>query len=612
MNNIVAGLANHVWQSTAFAAAAWLLTILLRRNPARVRYAIWLAASIKFLIPFSLLVAVGGLLPKPKPSIAPAVYTAMHVADQSFAEIAWTPVRSVVPEATIWGPVAANIPTGLVVLWLAGASTVFFLWRIHWRRVSIRQHNATPITLGRELEILRRVEGRLSSYLRLPLGLRLSTEQVEPSVHAMYRPVLVWPEQLSGRLDDEHIEAIVTHELVHARRFDNLTAALHMLVEAVFWFHPLVWWMERRLIEEREHACDEAVLELGNDRHTYAESILKTCKFCVGLPVPSVSGVTGADLRQRILHIMTQPVVRKLELPKKILLGFVTVVSIAAPFLSGLASGTWPSGAPQSAEAANETFSYEVASIKPDKSGSMNVRAWKHPNGLTANGTLQWLIRVAYGVEDNQIFGAPGWVKSEGYNVEAKMDQATADKMKNLDRAQDLLARQHMLQTLLADRFKLTIHRETKELPIYSLVVAKGGSKLHEAKPGDAYPNGLKRADGRPGGAHIMYQGNGGDLTAQGVGTDEIARWLAQETSRTVVDNTGLKGNYDFTLNWTPDQIAPTSSGPGGAGTDSGTSSESGPSLFTSIQEQLGLKLESQKGPVEVLVIDHVERHSEN
>ena len=102
-----------------------------------------------------------------------------------------------------------------------------------------------------------------------------------------------------------------------------------------------------------------------------------------------------------------------------------------------------------------------------------------------------------------------------------------------------------------------------------------------------------------------------GELTAQSLGMDQIAHLLTQQTGRTVVDNTGLKGNYDFTLHWTPDQSAPTLNGPG-AGPDSSTSSESGPSIFTAIQEQLGLKLESQKGPVEILVIDHVEKPSEN
>ena len=399
---------------------------------------------------------------------------------------------------------------------------------------------------------------------------------------------------------------------MHVSRWDNLMSTIHMLVEAIFWFHPLVWWLGARLVDERERACDEAVLELGNDRRTYAESILKTCEFCVGLPLACLSGVTGADLKRRIVHIMTQPVVSKLDLRIKVLLSLATIVAVAAPILFGLASGTRQSIAPQSADTTKETFSYEVATIKPEKSGSMMFRVLNTPDGFSANTTVQMLIRDAYGIEDSQISGAPGWVNSEKYNLEAKMDQVTADKLKKLGEAEVQPVRQHMLQTLLADRFKLTIHRETKELAIYSLVVAKGGSKLHEAKPGDTYPNGIKGFDGRPAppGSHLMRMGRG-ELTAQSLGMEQVAHLLTQQTGRTVVDNTGLKGTYDFTLHWTPDQSTPTLNGPGG-GPDSSTSSEPGPSIFTAIQEQLGLKLESQKGPVDILVIDHVEKPSEN
>lgn len=94
----------------------------------------------------------------------------------------------------------------------------------------------------------------------------LSSNLLEPGIFGIFRPVLLWPERLSERLDDEDTKAILAHELMHARRHDNLKAALHMVVEAVFWFHPLVWWMERRMIEERERACDEAVIELGGHR----------------------------------------------------------------------------------------------------------------------------------------------------------------------------------------------------------------------------------------------------------------------------------------------------------------------------------------------------------
>jgi uncharacterized protein (TIGR03435 family) len=156
-----------------------------------------------------------------------------------------------------------------------------------------------------------------------------------------------------------------------------------------------------------------------------------------------------------------------------------------------------------------------------------------------------------------------------------------------------------MLQALLADRFKLTIHRETKNLPIYSLVIAKGGSKLQEA-----------HLDGRPE-DHMIRVGRG-ELTAPGIRLEDFAHILTQQTGRTVVDNTGLKGHYDLKFHWTPDQ-GEAFDGPGGSTSpESSISSDMPPSIFTAIQEQLGLKLESRKGPVEILVIDHVEKPSEN
>jgi len=525
--------------------------------------------------------------------------------------VATAPINSQIGAPGILAVLSHRWPFLLAIVWLCGFVAVLLARCLLWERISASRRNAVRLERGREVEALRRIE-HIAGIAR-PTEMLLSQAPLEPGIVGISHPVLLWPETISRHLEDGHLEAILAHEVMHIRRWDNLISTMHMLVEAIFWFHPLVWWLGARLVDERERACDEAVLELGNDRRTYAESILKTCEFCIGLPLRCVSGVTGADLKQRITKIMTQPVVNKMDLQKKILLAFATVLAIAAPVLFGLAGGTRQSGATQSADSSTETFSYEVASIKPEKSGSMMFRVLNTPDGFSATTTVQMLIRVAYGVEDNQISGAPGWVSSEKYDVEAKMDPDTADKLKKLGEAQTEPARRHMLQTVLADRLKLATHRETKELPIYSLVVAKGGLKLHEAKPGDTYPNGIKGMDGRPAppGAHVMRMGRG-ELTGQGIAMEQVAHLLTQQTGRTVVDNTGLKGNYDFTLHWTPDQNAPAFNGPGGGGPDSTTSSESGPSIFTAIQEQLGLKLESQKGPVEILVIDHVEKPSEN
>jgi TonB family protein len=147
---------------------------------------------------------------------------------------------------------------------------------------------------------------------------------------------LLWPAGISQHLQDAHVEAILAHEVQHVRRRDNLAAAMHMVVEAIFWFHPLVWWLGARLVEERERACDEAVLLLGNQPEVYAESILKTCEFCVASPLACVSGVTGADLKQRIVRIMTQRSGDKLGFLKKLLLVAIGTGAVSAPIVAGL------------------------------------------------------------------------------------------------------------------------------------------------------------------------------------------------------------------------------------------------------------------------------------
>jgi uncharacterized protein (TIGR03435 family) len=178
------------------------------------------------------------------------------------------------------------------------------------------------------------------------------------------------------------------------------------------------------------------------------------------------------------------------------------------------------------------------------------------------------------------------------------MESATADALRKLRPVERELARQHMLQVFLAERFKLAAHAETRELPIYSLVVAKNGPKLHEAKPGDTYESAYKLPDGSPAGSGF-HSDEAGKVTGQGVSTASFTQWLTRQVGRPVLDKTGLTGKYDLTLSWTKDQ---------GEGSDD----PAGPSIFDAVQQQLGLKLESGKGPVKVIVIDHAEKPSGN
>lgn len=326
-------------------------------------------------------------------------------------------------------------------------------------------------------------------------------------------------------------------------------------------------------------------------------------------------------LKKRMFRIMSQSFAGK-HASARLLLNTVGLVAVAAMVIFGFLHGTPSRAQSQSTAAAPQAqaqssattaYVYEVASIKPNKSVDNRIRVMIAADGLSAMGTtLQALIGLAYDVRDHQLSGVPGWARSDKYDIEAKMDGAVADEVRKLTPDQSKAATQQMLQALLADRFKLAVHRETTEQPVYALVIAKNGPKIHEAKPDDTYPNGFKGPDGKVG--HGMMMGGNGSLTGQGVPITNLVKLLSRLLGRNVIDKTGLAGNYDFTLKFAPDQGPAGFGGPGGnpAPSDAAPPDSSGPSIFTAVEEQLGLKLEPQKGPVEMIVIDHVEKPSEN
>jgi len=486
---------------------------------------------------------------------------------------------------------------------------------------------ATLLRQGREVEALRRAE-QLTG-IRAPIELLSSPASLEPGIFGIAKPRLAWPQRISERLEDAQIEAIVTHEVWHVRRRDNLAAATHMLVEAIFWFHPLVWWLGGRLVEERERACDEKVLALGSEREVYAESILKTCEFCVEAPLACMSGVTGAELKERIVRIMTQGRANALTFPRRLLLVAAGMAAVAGPVMFGLLEVP-RARAQSSPTTGTPAASFEVAAIKPNRSGDWRVMMRFGPGRFTATGIwIRHLITLAYGVSDFQVTGGPSWINSERYDIQAKEPDLIIAEMQKLSEDQREELSRSMVQSLLADRFKLKLRHQTKELPAYALVVAKSGPKLQAAKS-DADFKAIKGAEGRGQRGKMVF--GMGDLTIPDAPLSMLARMLSQQLGRPVLDQTGLEGNYDFTLKWTPGQgEGMIGMGPGGGGPGSGKAmvgtglgdggpqlgsppppDMSGPSIFTAIQEQLGLKLVSQKGSVEVLVIDHVERPSEN
>jgi beta-lactamase regulating signal transducer with metallopeptidase domain len=191
-------------------------------------------------------------------------------------------------------------------------------WAREWLRIRAIARTAPPLPLG------------------LPIPVLSTAVPLEPGVFGIFRPVLLLPDGIAIRLTQVQLRAILAHELCHVRRRDNLTAAFHMLVEAVFWFHPLVWWLGARIVDERERACDEEVLQDGSHAEIYAETILKVCEFYLESPLTCMSGITGSDLKKRMERIMRNQVGENLKIRKKLLLATVVMVALALPVLVGV------------------------------------------------------------------------------------------------------------------------------------------------------------------------------------------------------------------------------------------------------------------------------------
>jgi len=214
--------------------------------------------------------------------------------------------------------------------------------------------------------------------------------------------------------------------------------------------------------------------------------------------------------------------------------------------------------------------SFDVATIKPSDAlkNAGYASGWsiaQSNDGLKIMGTLRTFIKYAYSIEDVQISGGPSWLDRDFYEINGKAGRQVA-----VEEAK------RMLQSLLVSRFRLTVHPETRELPVFSMVLAKGGSKL-------------QRGD-----ETLRSSSSGATFLRGTMDSRAWAKALTPILHRTVIDNTGLEGVWKFDLTWAADD------------------NTAGPSLFTAIQEQLGLKLESAKGPVQVLVIDGAEKPSDN
>ena len=312
---MTAAFLDHLWQSTLFAAAICLMMPLFRSNSATVRFWLWFTASVKFLVPLSIFAIAGRYLLAP---LAPVVPVQLLSAIQPVA----TPFSAATP--VLMAP--AVTPLLLIDLaaaaWALGGMAVLALWLL--RSVKLRAH----VREAADLPLVAAV----------PVKSTRST--LEPGLVGIWRPVILLPEGIAEKLSATEMDAVMAHELCHLRRRDNLLAAVHMVVEALFWFHPLVWWLGGRLMEEREKACDESVLAAGNQPLAYAEGILKVCRFYIQSPLACAAGVSAA-LETRLGSILENRQADAVESGKSALLVSAAALSVMLPLLAGgLGSGS--------------------------------------------------------------------------------------------------------------------------------------------------------------------------------------------------------------------------------------------------------------------------------
>jgi uncharacterized protein (TIGR03435 family) len=274
---------------------------------------------------------------------------------------------------------------------------------------------------------------------------------------------------------------------------------------------------------------------------------------------------------------------------------------LTAAFLTVMA----PSASCQQAKPQLAPLRFDVVSVKPNKSDQFaHIEDTGDSDGITLrNMPLNEIILYVYGLRDmSLLLGSPNWIQSNRYDIQARVGESDLSAFHQLTRDQ----RRLMLRDILGDRFKMKAHQERKEISVYALIVAKNGPLLKKVEPGAKRVTGIENKDGTIVQGQLLYSRGPGQIIGQEISMEIFAGALSGLAGRPVVDNTRIRGVYDFKLEWEPDHSRPGGE-PGEIPAD-----PFGPSIFNALQEQLGLKLESQKVEMPIVVIDHIEEPSEN
>ena len=595
-------LVHFLWQGVAIAllyAAAH--RVMARRSSANGRYLL-ACAALGTMMAAPLMTWE---LMRPPDASPGAAYQIRGVppapSTSSVADAATLPdsVRATVPNVQ-----PAQFLAWVVMVWLVGTAVLWVRlaggWVVAARMRSMLVRRAPP----EWQETL----GKLGAQIGLsrPVRLLVSALVQVPTVVGWLRPVVLVPVGALGGLPAEHVEALLLHELAHIRRHDYLVNMLQSVAEALLFYHPAVWWVSGHIRAGRELCCDDVAVSVSGDALTYARALAHLESYRPA-HLSAALAANGGSLADRIARLLghSRPAVRTGLGP-----GVVTVAILLVTAAYGLfgQSDVHPAfevasikrGA--SATGPMDPHGRELQTRRPDDRNERSPEA-SHP--ICICGPRLPSLATPAGFSGR---GRSGLDRFRGYDIEAKPEANTDQKHAWL-----------MLQTLLADRFRLTLHRETRELPVYDLTAKKSGIKLPAAKeancvsfqPGTTPQSIPGSVD--CGYAPLLLSSTGLRMNGRKLHMADLVRELAMTLGQPVMDKTGFTGEFDLNLNYTDEALtkSPVSAAPDDPGSNR-LPAEPNLSIVFAAMEQLGLKLQPAKGPVEVLVVDHAERPTAN
>ncbi len=570
-------LLHFIWEGALICCLYACLKVWLGSRGAPFRYGLACAAMIALLAA----PAATFFICLPRDGAAPVMSVAGRIATgaATAADLWFAP--SAVDAIRTWRNISAN---WIVVAWLIGVVAFSVRLAGGWMmtlRLRSRFTRAASPAWRKRFEELRRALN-LSEHIRLAASPLVHT----PTVIGWWRPMVLVPLSAIGGLEPDLVAALLSHELAHIQRHDYLVNAVQCAAEAVLFYHPAVWWISHQIREEREQCCDDLAVSLCGDTLTYVRALAELEARRATILTPALAA-NGGSLAARVARLLGMPGPRARFSPRG---------SMAAGLLAAAALLIAVRGSAQSTVPAARLPAFDAASIKPSATDTPLKVDFAAGGRLTiTHATLRFLIKIAYDVSDQQILGGPGWINSRRFDLQGIPLRPYGGDPAKMTPDQILVFHgptRLRLQRLLSDRFHLELTKESQPMPIFALTLGKNGSKL---KPSST--------SGDP---EMSF--NHGILQAKRVDMPTLARFLSEgQTGRPVIDETGIAGKFDFRLEWTPDpSLDPLQAASQTPPTDAGIS------VFTALQQQLGLKLEPRTSPADALEVKRAELPTAN